>query len=112
GDQVARAGTDGVYAEHLAILLVRHDLDQAVGVSVGLRAAQRGKWELADDHVVARFARLLFSQANAGDLRMGEGGGGHGLIVHLLIVAGAPPVRPQALIRRPLAPAELADDGG
>ena len=87
-NQVAGAGADDVYAQDFAVLAVSDDLDQAVGGAESLGPTQRGEREFARDHVVAGLARLALCQSDAGHLGMGERRSRHGLVVHLLVVAG------------------------
>src|ERR1700712_1006111 len=57
-DQLGRAGADDVGAEHLAVLLVADDLDDAVAVAVDRARADRAELDLADRDVVALLAGL------------------------------------------------------
>ncbi len=81
GDHVAGAVADDVGAEDLAVLGVDDELDQAVFVVVDGRAADPAELLLADLDVVARLLRRRLGQADAGDLRVAEGGAGDQVLV-------------------------------
>ena len=57
-------------AEHAVGLLVGEDLDEAVGVQHGARAAVGGERELADLVVDAGLLQLLLGLADGGDFRL------------------------------------------
>src|SRR3954465_5656383 len=61
-DELGGAGADDVAAEHLAVLLVADDLDDAGAVAVDRAGPDRAVLDLADDDVVALLARLLLGQ--------------------------------------------------
>ena len=69
GDELGRARADHVDAEHLVVLLVGDDLDEAFGLAGDLGAAEHAELEGADRDVVAALLRLGFGQADAADLR-------------------------------------------
>src|SRR4051812_49912012 len=68
-DELGGAGADDVAAEHLAVLLVADDLDDAGAVAVDRARADRAVLDLADDDVVALLARLLLGQPERADVR-------------------------------------------
>ena len=81
GDHVAGAVADDVGAEDLAVLGVDDELDQAVFVVVDGRAADAAELQLADLDVVPGLLRRRLGEADAGDLRVAEGGAGDEVLV-------------------------------
>ena len=74
GDHVAGAVADHVGAQQLAVLGVDDELDEAVFVVVDDPGALGGDFLLADLYVMAGVLGLGLGQADAGDLRLAEGG--------------------------------------
>src|ERR1044072_481485 len=81
GDHVAGAGADDVGAEDLAVLRVDDELDQAVFVVVDGGAADRPQLQLPDLDLVPGLLRRRLGEADAGDLRVAEGGAGDEVLV-------------------------------
>src|SRR3954449_227201 len=71
-DELGGAGADDVAAEHLAVLLVADDLDDAGAVAVDGARADRAVLDLAHDDVVALLARLLLGQPETADVGRAE----------------------------------------
>src|SRR3954471_15726198 len=72
-DHVAGDVPDDVGAEDLAVLGIADDLDQTGPVVVDHRGARAAELELADLDLAAGLLRLLFGQADARHLGVGEG---------------------------------------
>ena len=68
GHELRGARPDHVHPENLIVLLLGHDLHEALGLARDLRPAEGEKRERAHDHVVAPLLRLAFGQADAADL--------------------------------------------
>jgi hypothetical protein len=66
---------------------VEHRLDEAFRFAERNRLAIADEGEFADLHGIARFLRLGFGQADAGDLRMAIGAAGNILGVHRVRMA-------------------------
>ena len=81
GDHVAGAVADDVGAEDLAVLGVDDELDDAVFVVVDGRPADAAEFLLADLDVVAGLLGRRLGEADAGDLRVAEGGAGDQVLV-------------------------------
>ena len=90
GDELGRARADHVHAEHLVVLLVGDDLDEAFGLAGDPGAAEHAELERADADVVAALARLPLGQADAADFRIAVGAAGDLVVVD----------RPRLAVRR------------
>ena len=84
GHQLGGARADHVHAEHLVVLAIGDDLDEALGLCRHLRAAKDAEGERADAHVVAALLRLGFGEAHAADLGVAVGATGHVIEVQRL----------------------------
>src|SRR5947209_575290 len=62
-DEIARLGAHDVDAEELVRLLVRDDLEEAVGLADRHRAAERRERELADPELEPLLLRLSLGEA-------------------------------------------------
>src|SRR6187200_2935511 len=71
-DELRRPGADDVAADHLAVLRVADDLDEAGAVAVDRPRADRAVLDLADDDVVAGLLGLLLGEAERADVRRAE----------------------------------------
>src|SRR6266568_6508720 len=70
GDELGGARADDVRADERPALRVRDHLHEPGRLAVDDRAAKCGEGKLADLHLAARVARLLFGEADRRDLRV------------------------------------------
>ena len=98
-------------AEQLAVLAVAADLDHPAAIAVDGRRADGAHRHLADDDVVARLARSLLGQPEAGDLRHAEGRCGNRRVVERMrVLAGGRLHRDHALLGSLVRQRRAGDD--
>src|SRR5438477_3323602 len=77
GDHAGRLRPDQMRPEYLAGTRLDYELDDSPRIAVQNRAVETGEGEAADRDLLARLQRARFGAADAGDLRIDEGGAGH-----------------------------------
>ena len=82
-DHLASVGSDDVCAKDTVSLRLSQNLDEALGVEVGLCARVRRKAEFADLVLDALCLQLLLSLANPGHLGVRVDNGGDGGVVNM-----------------------------
>jgi hypothetical protein len=88
GDHLAGVGADDVHTEDTVGLGVSEELDQAVGVGVGLGARVGAEGEGADLVLDAGLLELGLVLADPGDLGVGVHDAGDGAVVDVAVVLG------------------------
>ena len=81
-DQLGRAQADHVHAKYLVVLLVEHDLDEALQLAGNLCPAKNPELERARLDVVSASLRFLLGQADASDLGIAVGASGNLVVVN------------------------------
>ena len=85
GDHLTSVGADDVHAEDLVSLLLGEELDEAVGVEVGLGTRVGDEAELADVVLDTSGLEVLLSLTNPGDLRVSVDNRGNGGVVDVAV---------------------------
>lgn len=84
-NHLASVRANDVHTENPVRLLLRDELDEALGVRVGLRARVGAEGELADVVLDALRLELVLGLANPGDLGVGVHDGGDDAVVDVAV---------------------------
>src|SRR5262245_20906769 len=81
GDEFRRARANHVDPQQLVVLLLCHDLDQALGLAGDLRPSEHSERKRSDAYVESTLDGGFLSEADAADFRLAVRAGGNLIVV-------------------------------